>query len=113
MKGDFLLIPLSKRGAGGFRFCLKFLARSVQLAVREFSTVFAGVIGHAMPATPQVVFINDQSVQTDRPPGVGLVRADAELGAETKTITVRKARGRIVKNAGRIDGAHKYIGPAL
>ena len=58
------------------------------------------IIRRDMPAAVEPVFIDDQALEPDRAPRVGLVGADADLGSKAETETISEAGRGVVKNSG-------------
>lgn len=61
-----------------------------------------------LPINP--ILINQQTLQPHRAPGMDLIGADADLGAEAEAHAVRHAGARIPKDAGGVDGILELAG---
>ena len=58
------------------------------------------IIRRDMPAAVEPVLVDDQALEPDRAPSVGLVGADADLGSKTEAETIGEAGRGVVKNSG-------------
>src|SRR5215472_2046961 len=67
------------------------------------------IVGDDLAASPQLVFVRKQSLQTNGAARVQLAVADADLCAQAVAKAVGKAGGSIVKDAGRVDFVQKDI----
>lgn len=60
------------------------------------------IIPRHLPTSIDPILIDHQPLQPHRAPRMDLIRANAHLGAKTKSHTIRHSRARIPENASRI-----------
>ena len=69
---------------------------------------FSGsVISHNVAVSEKFVFVGYESLEANRPSGMNLAGADADLRAEAVAESVRKARGTVLVYAGGIHHFHE------
>src|SRR5947207_6636764 len=78
-----------------------------QFPVKKGPRVLASIRRDNVPVTGELVFINQQTFHAYRAACVRLVGADADFGAEAGLKTVRKTRGSVPEDSGRIDFVQK------
>lgn len=71
------------------------------------------IISRRLHVPPDLVLVNGQALEPDRPARVDLVRADAHLRAKAVAHPVRHPRAGVPVHASAVDAAHEALGQML